>query len=734
MRRWLALALVALAIPGAAAWPQGRCGPLAGAQGSWRTSLRLEARLASDSASLADRIALAKAELGLGRPERAMGALSVSRVEDPEFVALLADVQHALGEHGRAGELYADAAAGAEGRRRGILAARAGLALERAGRTAEAGERYRSAAAELPPVAGWLRIREARVLGQPLRALELLRAAPPGAGQPAARARAAILIAAADTARATEALVRAGVPEAAAALALASGDTATARRLAFGALRSTDTAKVRVVLDSLGPVLSPADLGQWLTLARAYRRVGQAEKARDLAVRAVNVDSASAEALRVLGDLESNAGRLREALAAYAKAAEFGGEDGTVAEYRHALLLSRLGRLAEGNRALLAFAERHPTHPLAPRAVFLVAERRQGPAARIDSLYTVVASRWPRDATAGRARLALAARALGRGDTLLGADWYRSEIAVEGPSWRPAMYLLAELRAAEGESAAADSLRSVLSARDSLGYYGAAARAVLGAPVPVIAASGRDTVAAVLRATLERLDLLRASYLCEEAADFVAFLTEQDALGPDELLGLAEGLLERGWMAEGIRLGWRAADALTLNHTRVLRVIFPWPYRELVLREAQEHDLDPYLLAGLIRQESAFRPRVVSRAGAHGLMQLMPATAAWVAGREGIAWDERFLGVADVNVHVGATHFAALVRTYQGSEVAALAAYNAGGRPVRRWLRTLEAPGPFHFVEQIPYVETRGFVRSVLRNRDLYRALYPQPLAGDGTR
>jgi soluble lytic murein transglycosylase len=193
----------------------------------------------------------------------------------------------------------------------------------------------------------------------------------------------------------------------------------------------------------------------------------------------------------------------------------------------------------------------------------------------------------------------------------------------------------------------------------------------------------------------------------------------------EELLVLAAGLIERGWTAEGVRLGWKAAAHRTLTDPLVIRLVFPYPLRAMVEREAREHGIDPYLLAAVIRQESAFRPAVTSHAGARGLMQLMPATAKEVARRAGIAWDPRYLESAAANLHLGATHLAALLRQYDGRVVPALAAYNAGGRPVSRWLRYPEASDPVHFVERIPYVETRGYLRSVLRNRELYRGLYP---------
>lgn len=122
-------------------------------------------------------------------------------------------------------------------------------------------------------------------------------------------------------------------------------------------------------------------------------------------------------------------------------------------------------------------------------------------------------------------------------------------------------------------------------------------------------------------------------------------------------------------------------------------------------------------------------PDATSRAGARGLMQLMPSTASHVARRIGVSWNRSLLGVADANLHVGAAHLSALLRRYDGDPVAALAAYNAGGRPVSRWLRFPEAADPHLFVERIPYLETREYVKTVLRNLELYRALYPAATA-----
>jgi soluble lytic murein transglycosylase len=129
------------------------------------------------------------------------------------------------------------------------------------------------------------------------------------------------------------------------------------------------------------------------------------------------------------------------------------------------------------------------------------------------------------------------------------------------------------------------------------------------------------------------MDLLNAIGLDPEIEELIDYVLNDDRWTVEQQLDIAEHLNARGHTIEGIRLGWRLTRELTLNHQRVVRIIFPWPRRAMVEREAEKFGLDPFLVAGLIRQESAFDPHATSRAGAKGLMQLMPSTARSLARR-----------------------------------------------------------------------------------------------------
>ena len=711
--------------------------------GAWHTAERVRAAIAAKEASRSDSLQLAVAELALGRPDRARelaGPMAEpGSASTPAVLAILGHAEFGVGNFRRAGQLFALVADAVDGAERGVFSARAGVALEQAGLQSEATRYYRRAAVLVPRISGWLAIREARGTEETIRALSLLRRAPPEAGVPASEVRGALYLGVGDTVRALAAYATAGNWAAATELAFSLGDTATGRLHAFRALESDDTSAVRIgLLHTLNGLPRPTGHDAYV-VASAHRRLGELDEAISLLEALTAAGDTSAATLRRLGDLLSSRGQRRDALRVFERAlsAEAEGsadDDFALAEYRRARLLTQVGRASDGYKALESFAEGRAWHGSAPYALYLVADwhrrgRRQSVA---DSLFARVAAKWPRSTYAGRARMTLAGSALARRDTVEAMGWYLAEARSNTTDRRAAQYFHADLLNRTGDSLAADGEWRRLAREDSLGYYGLVARRALELDEPVYAPGATHPPNGEVSQTLERLDLLHLTFLDDEAQEALRYQLAREDLSGDETLALAEGLIERGWVQEGVNLGWRVARERTLNDPRVLRVIFPWPLRSLIEQEAAEHGVDAYLLAGLIRQESNFRPAVISRAGARGLTQLMPSTASGLARRHGIPWDRRYLTSAELNLHLGTSHLAALLRTYDGDVIPALAAYNAGGRPVARWLRYPEAKDPIRFVERIPYVETRGYLRTVLRNRSLYRGLYPATSSSSG--
>ncbi len=694
----------------------------------WHALVQLRTTTTTSDASESELAYVARLELTAGRPERARALLEQNNdSSDADVLRLLGLAHLRLGEFDQAADRFASAALLVTDSLRGILFAATGDVLERAGRAPEATTYYQRAAALLPALAGWLAIREARITADTTYAFALLDAAP-SLGAPLVQvARADALLQAGDTARAVDAYAVAGAPLMAAQLAHSIVDMSRARALGYRALADDDTSNVRAAVRLVRNNYPPTDADGQLQLAGAVRRLGDSRLAAAFVENAIAAGDSSAETALLHGDLLSSSGYRTKALTEYRRAANQDAAATADAWYRRGRLLIRVRRVAEGTRSLTEFADRYPKHDRAPAALFVVADRamRARRETEADSLYREITFRWPRSTSASQARFRIAASALDRGDSAAAAGWYRREIGIAGSDRFAAQFRLGSLVAASGDSLEARGIWAELARRDSLGYYGTIARKAADLPPMRIEVPSRRRVSPQVVATFATFDLLREAQFEEETDVLLEHFTQSHRRPAAELLDIAERLIERGYMAEGIRLGWVATRSLTLNDPRVLRVIFPWPLRDLIEKEAQAHEVDPYLLAALIRQESAFRAAVVSHAGAHGLMQLMPATARQVARRHRIDWHRSLLHVPDANLHLGVTHFTSLLRRFDGDENAALASYNAGATPVRRWLRYPEAGDPVRWIERVPYIETRGYLKTVTRNRALYRALYP---------
>jgi soluble lytic murein transglycosylase len=154
------------------------------------------------------------------------------------------------------------------------------------------------------------------------------------------------------------------------------------------------------------------------------------------------------------------------------------------------------------------------------------------------------------------------------------------------------------------------------------------------------------------------------------------------------------------------------------------RILFPEPWWDTIKAESAKNNLDPYLVASLIRQESEFNPSVVSYANAWGLMQLLPSVGKAMAREEGMSHFQTFqLLDPETNIRLGTRYLRQMMDHFGGVQEYAMAAYNAGGNRVADW----EAAGPYQgmdeFVESIPFTQTREYVEAILRNEETYRAI-----------
>jgi soluble lytic murein transglycosylase len=156
-------------------------------------------------------------------------------------------------------------------------------------------------------------------------------------------------------------------------------------------------------------------------------------------------------------------------------------------------------------------------------------------------------------------------------------------------------------------------------------------------------------------------------------------------------------------------------------------MLYPFGWRNDVLAAAQRSGIDPYLVAAVVREESSYYPRALSRAGARGLMQLMPATARPMAEHRGLVFaGGELLDDPGANLEIGTAFLAGLVREFKDARLA-LAAYNAGPARVRQWWQARRNSDLEAWVEQIPFDETRQYVKRVMFSWEEYRRVYGDP-------
>ncbi len=165
------------------------------------------------------------------------------------------------------------------------------------------------------------------------------------------------------------------------------------------------------------------------------------------------------------------------------------------------------------------------------------------------------------------------------------------------------------------------------------------------------------------------------------------------------------------------------------------RLLYPMPWRTEIETNAKLRGLDPFIVAGLIRQESEFNPQALSAARAYGLTQLLPSTGRVLLKAPRKSFRANVLFRPELNVRLGTAYLRTMYDASMGRWERTLAAYNAGTSRVENWESWGEYREPAEFIESIPFSETRNYVLAVLRNASMYRKLYGQegsgPLAAD---
>jgi soluble lytic murein transglycosylase len=329
---------------------------------------------------------------------------------------------------------------------------------------------------------------------------------------------------------------------------------------------------------------------------------------------------------------------------------------------------------------------------------------------------------WPADNLAWKARAALRANnGRGRWQQVVQAIDAMSADEQRDPAW---VYWKARaLKALAGDSQDGETLRTqsremLASIAGTLNFYGALAADQLDQPLALpprpqpLTAEERE--AAALHPGLVRaLQLISLDLRNEGVREWNYSLR---GMSDRELLAAAQLACEREVWDRCINTSERTRAEVDIEQR------FPTPFRAELTARASEIGLDPAYVYGLIRQESRFVADARSHVGAAGLMQIMPATARWTAKKIGLDYTPGQISERSTNLKLGTGYLKLVLDSFEGSQAMAAAAYNAGPNRPRKW-----RDGPWLetavWAENIPFNETRDYVKKVLHNASLYAAV-----------
>jgi soluble lytic murein transglycosylase len=326
------------------------------------------------------------------------------------------------------------------------------------------------------------------------------------------------------------------------------------------------------------------------------------------------------------------------------------------------------------------------------------------------------------DMLAWKARAALRASSVPKWETVLSAIQAMGEEHRKEPAWQ--YWRARALLATSDESQRAEALRSLEALASPRGFYEQLALDELGAkvvpPPPPVPLTAEEKEAARASAGLNRALYAIGLGLRDEGRrewNYTTNLARPGGMGDRELLAAAQLACEREVWDRCINTSERTKAEIDIDQR------FPIPFRDDVLRRSAQVGLEPAYVFGLIRQESRFVAEARSSVGAQGLMQVMPATARWTARKLGLgSFTPDQLTDRETNLAIGTGYLKLVLDSFDGSMPLAAAAYNAGPTRPRAWRNgpVIEAAA---WAENVPFAETRDYVKRVLANTTLYAAL-----------
>lgn len=171
--------------------------------------------------------------------------------------------------------------------------------------------------------------------------------------------------------------------------------------------------------------------------------------------------------------------------------------------------------------------------------------------------------------------------------------------------------------------------------------------------------------------------------------------------------------------------GWKIWNSDAVQ----MRFVYMWDYQQDIITYSQKNNIDPFLVAAIIKNESNFKHKAVSGVGAVGLMQIMPETGRWIAEQMGLEnYKDSDLYITKTNIRMGCWYVGELDHEFKHNMMLLMIAYNAGRGQTRQWMQENGWTYDFNDAKAIPYPDTREYVTKVLQDRDKYYLLYKDKL------
>ncbi len=612
---------------------------------------------------------------------------------------------------------------------------------ERLGAWDSAGVAYTQAAALLPDVSDWLALRAAGVTADSATRARLYTTVT----SPVARAQIGLTEALAWT-RAREKLRAAREYAAAGSKAVAlrlrweaNTDAATRQQIGvalLGLVRDTRSSnESRQAIAILDDYRVPFGREDSFVVGRRAADLGRNRTTIEVLAALGRGGSLTSSDRLTLGDAQATNGNWDAAEREYARITT--GALAGRAAYQSARVKLRQGKGSAAITGLNRIVAKFPGDTFAAgTALYLLADLALD-AGRTDSARTLLdqlSSRYPSNEFAQRGALIAPLIAFAHGQYTAAGNELLTAIErhrLTGFDADAGQYWIGRSHLALGDSGEARATFRALLDRGPENYYAIRAAARLDTMPWTLPRPAAGTVATPSPA------LGRAELLAQLGLDFEAGLERKGAIAAattrDELVAIGQAFVQGAHPSLAPALAARIVRAGGSRDGDVWRLIYVLPYEATLTTSATKAGVDPWLAAAVIRQESAFDPHARSGADARGLMQLLPGSGRDIARSLGMRdFDPALLYQPDLNLAFGTQHLARELRRFPELE-RSLAAYNAGAGKAAQWSRTLldgsdAGDGPLAdpelFVERIPYLETRNYIRRITVNRNVYELLY----------